>query len=156
MCFVFSSLYFSWTSSSLDVPAGVTQEEGHTGFLIHLLSACCLYLCRFVGFRGVSATPTPQISWHKTPSARFRLLCHLLRTKSNKHMLGLATNALNVRNNKQQLQLMLLLMPKKPIYAVVRASIMGQGLAPIRHEEALEYLMVRTKLRIWASSRGRP
>ena len=29
-----------WTSSSLDVPAGVTQEEeGHTGFIIHLLSA---------------------------------------------------------------------------------------------------------------------
>ena len=28
-----------WTSSSLDVPAGVTQEEGHTEFLIHLLSA---------------------------------------------------------------------------------------------------------------------
>ena len=24
---------------SLDVPAGVTQEESHTGFLIHLLSA---------------------------------------------------------------------------------------------------------------------
>ena len=35
---VFSSLPF-WTSSSLDVPAGVTQEGGHTGFLIHLLSA---------------------------------------------------------------------------------------------------------------------
>ena len=35
---VFSSLPF-WTSSSLDVPAGVTQEEGHTGFLIHLPSA---------------------------------------------------------------------------------------------------------------------
>ena len=34
----FSSHSF-WTSSSLDVPAGVTQEEGHTGFLIHLLSA---------------------------------------------------------------------------------------------------------------------
>ena len=48
---------------------------------------CCLYLCRFVDFRGVSATPTPQISWHKTTSARFRLLCHLLCTKSNKHML---------------------------------------------------------------------
>ena len=29
---VFSSHSF-WTSSSLDVPAGVTQEEGHTGFL---------------------------------------------------------------------------------------------------------------------------
>ena len=28
-----------WTTSSLDVPAGVTQEEGHTGFFIHLLSA---------------------------------------------------------------------------------------------------------------------
>ena len=35
---VFSSHSF-WTSNSLDVPAGVTQEEGHTGFLIHLLSA---------------------------------------------------------------------------------------------------------------------
>ena len=38
MYVVFSSNSF-WTSSSLDVPAGVTQEEGHTGFLIHLLSA---------------------------------------------------------------------------------------------------------------------
>ena len=38
MCCVFSSHSF-WTSSSLDVPAGVTQEEGHTGFFIHLLSA---------------------------------------------------------------------------------------------------------------------
>ena len=35
---VFSSHLF-WTSSSLDVPAGVTQEEGHTGFFIHLLYA---------------------------------------------------------------------------------------------------------------------
>ena len=35
---VFPSHSF-WTSSSLDVPAGVTQEEGHTGFIIHLLSA---------------------------------------------------------------------------------------------------------------------
>ena len=35
---VFSSHSF-WTSSALDVPAGVTQEESHTGFLIHLLSA---------------------------------------------------------------------------------------------------------------------
>ena len=35
---VFSSHPF-WTSSSLDVPAGVTQEIGHTGFLIHLPSA---------------------------------------------------------------------------------------------------------------------
>ena len=35
---VFSSHLF-WTSSSLDVPAGARQEEGHTGFLIHLPSA---------------------------------------------------------------------------------------------------------------------
>ena len=35
---VFSSHSF-WTSNSLDVPAGVTQEEGHAGFFIHLLSA---------------------------------------------------------------------------------------------------------------------
>ena len=35
---VFSSNSF-WTSSSLDVPAGVTQEEGHTGFFTHLPSA---------------------------------------------------------------------------------------------------------------------
>ena len=33
---VFSSHSF-WTS--MDVPAGVTQEEGNTGFPIHLLSA---------------------------------------------------------------------------------------------------------------------
>ena len=37
-CCVFSSHSF-WTSSSLDVPAGVTQEDGHTGFLSHLPSA---------------------------------------------------------------------------------------------------------------------
>ena len=35
---VFPSYSF-WTSTSLDVPAEVTQEEGHTGFAIHLLSA---------------------------------------------------------------------------------------------------------------------
>ena len=35
---MFSS-HLLWTSSSLDVPAGVTKEEGHTGFLIHLPSA---------------------------------------------------------------------------------------------------------------------
>ena len=37
MCVFFSHLF--WTSSSLDVPAGVTQEERHTGFLIRLPSA---------------------------------------------------------------------------------------------------------------------
>ena len=36
LCVCFSSLSF-WTS--MDVPAWVTQEEGNTGFSIHLLSA---------------------------------------------------------------------------------------------------------------------
>ena len=45
--FVFPSHSF-WASSSLDVPAGVTQEEGHTGFFIHLPSAvrALLFLAR--------------------------------------------------------------------------------------------------------------
>ena len=38
--YMYSSHLF-WTSSSLDVPVGVTQEKGHTGFLIHLPSAVC-------------------------------------------------------------------------------------------------------------------
>ena len=37
MCVCVFSSHSFWTS--IDVPAGVTQEEGHTGFLIHLLSA---------------------------------------------------------------------------------------------------------------------
>ena len=36
-CLFFSHLF--WTSSSLDVPAGFTQEKDHTGFLIHFPSA---------------------------------------------------------------------------------------------------------------------
>ena len=39
VCVCVCSSHSFWTSSSLDVTAGVTQEEGHTGFLIHLLSA---------------------------------------------------------------------------------------------------------------------
>ena len=39
MCVCVFSSHSFLTSSSLDVPAGVTQQEGHTGFLIHLLSA---------------------------------------------------------------------------------------------------------------------
>ena len=39
MCVCVFSSHSFWTSSSLDVPAEVTQGEGHTGFLIHLPSA---------------------------------------------------------------------------------------------------------------------
>ena len=44
---VFSSHLF-WRSSSLDVPAGVTQEEGHTGFFSYPPSFCgaCLNFSR--------------------------------------------------------------------------------------------------------------
>ena len=48
VCVMFSSHSF-WTSSSLDVPAGVTQEKGRTGFLSHLLSevhAASIFLAR--------------------------------------------------------------------------------------------------------------
>ena len=37
LCVCVFSSHSLWTSSSLDVPAGVTQEEGHIGFLIHLI-----------------------------------------------------------------------------------------------------------------------
>ena len=74
---------------------------------------CCLYLCRFVDFRGVSATPTPQISWHKNTSARFRLLCHLFYTKYNKHMLTPACAFVDA---------------EKVYLCRSPASIMGQGL----------------------------
>ena len=39
VCVCVLSSHSFWTSSSLDVPAGVTQEEGQTEFIIHLLSA---------------------------------------------------------------------------------------------------------------------
>ena len=38
VCVCFLSVYL-WTSGWLGVPAGVTQEEGDTGFPIHLPSA---------------------------------------------------------------------------------------------------------------------
>ena len=46
---VFSSHSF-WTSSSLDVPAVVTQEESHTGFLTNLLPAvrALIFLARSI------------------------------------------------------------------------------------------------------------
>ena len=40
---VFSSHLF-WTSSSLDVPARVTQEEGRAGFLLYLTSAAHAFI----------------------------------------------------------------------------------------------------------------
>ena len=47
VCVCFFSHSF-WTSSSLDVPAGVTQEEGHTHRISHPPSFCgaCLNFSR--------------------------------------------------------------------------------------------------------------
>ena len=44
------SYHLFWTSSALDVPAGVPQEEGHTGFLIHLPTAvrALIFLARMI------------------------------------------------------------------------------------------------------------
>ena len=55
---VFSSHPF-WTS--MDVPAGVTQEEGHTGFLIHLPSAvrALIFVARRIREKD-SAIPFPR------------------------------------------------------------------------------------------------
>ena len=63
---VFSSHSF-WTSSSLDVPAEVTQEEGHTGFLIHLLSAVrALIFLAFLLARKIKAR-TAERRWMRNP-----------------------------------------------------------------------------------------
>ena len=52
---VFSSHSF-WTSSSLDVPAGVTQEEGHRIFNPPSFCGACLDFCR----EKDSAIPFPR------------------------------------------------------------------------------------------------
>ena len=79
---VFSSHPF-WTSSSLDVPAGVTQEEGHTGFLIHLPSAV-----RALIFVARRIQPFLSLVDREVE------FCKVV-------FFGLATNTLNVRNNKE-------------------------------------------------------
>ena len=48
MCFL--PIYSGHQVRSLDVPAGVTQEEGHTGFLIHLPSAVHAFIFAREGF----------------------------------------------------------------------------------------------------------
>ena len=54
LCVCFLPIY-SEPPSSLDVPAGVTQEEGQTGFLI-LFCGACLYFSR----EKDSAVPFPR------------------------------------------------------------------------------------------------
>ena len=64
-----------WTS--MDVPAGVTQEEGHTGFFIHLLSAvrALIFLARRIQpflsdtMHASSAYSIPQIARRTHSSA---------------------------------------------------------------------------------------
>ena len=59
VCFCVFSSHSLWTSSSLDVPAGVTQEEGHTGFLIHFLSAVCVCVFSSHSFWTSSSLDVP-------------------------------------------------------------------------------------------------
>ena len=62
VCVCVFSVHPFWTSSSLDVPAGVTQEKGHTGERSHRIfnppSFCgaCLDFCR----EKDSAIPFPR------------------------------------------------------------------------------------------------
>ena len=59
---VFSAHSF-WTSSSLDVPAEVTQEEGHTGFFIHLLSAVRALIFSREGFSHSFPSSTVKLNF---------------------------------------------------------------------------------------------
>ena len=52
--YVFFSSHSFWTSSSLDVPAGVTQEEGHTGFFIFHPPSFCGACLNFFSREGFS------------------------------------------------------------------------------------------------------
>ena len=70
---LFPSRWF-WTSSSLDVSAGVTQEEGHTGFLIHLPSA----VDAFIFFaRRISAVTFPRRPWSRILCTDDLIVLHL-------------------------------------------------------------------------------
>ena len=78
VCLVFSSHSF-WTSSSLEVPAWVTQEEGRTGFLIHLLSGVlgvmcgwCLAYCTGIVFNTVGESAMPDSKENKQGDAGSR------------------------------------------------------------------------------------
>ena len=61
MCVCVFSSHSFWTLSSLDVPAGVTQEEGHTGFLIHLLSAYVIILGFVFGYSYCFFVVAPNV-----------------------------------------------------------------------------------------------
>ena len=62
LCVCVFSSHSLWTSSLLGVPAGVTQEEGHTEFLIHLLSAvrASIFLARRIQPSFPSSTVKPE------------------------------------------------------------------------------------------------
>ena len=81
---VFSSHSF-WKSSSLDVPAGVTQEEGHTGFVTHLLSAVRAVFFSREGFSHSFPTSTVKSNFvylrfnRSPPVGHFLFLFFLVR-----------------------------------------------------------------------------
>ena len=79
---VFSSHSLFWKSSSLDVPAGVTQEEGHTGFVNHLLSAVRAVFFSREGFSHSFPTSTVKsnLRFNRSPPVgHFLFLFFLVR-----------------------------------------------------------------------------
>ena len=85
MCVCVFSSHSFWTS--MDVPAGVTQEEGHTGFLIHLLSAlhALIFLARriqaFLSLvdREVEFWVLPGNDFNRSPPVGHFYFCFLVR-----------------------------------------------------------------------------
>ena len=64
------SSYLFWTSNSLDIPAGVTQEEGRTGFLIHLPSAVCAFIFLARRIPPFLSLVDREVELRKNPSYR--------------------------------------------------------------------------------------
>ena len=57
-------------SNSLDIPAGVTQEEGRTGFLIHLPSAVCAFIFLARRIPPFLSLVDREVALRKNPSYR--------------------------------------------------------------------------------------
>ena len=95
-----------WTSSSLDVPAGVTQEESHTGFLIHLLSAvhALIFLAR--RFQPFLSLVDREVEFCGYSSTYNRVVIYFIKTSHRRVAAAmLVTHAARAasENNKQQI-----------------------------------------------------
>ena len=62
------------------VPAGVAQEEGHTGFLIHLPSGACRNFSR----EKDSAAPFPRLPWGRILCGHEIVVLQVFKEKSGR------------------------------------------------------------------------